>query len=110
MNVKVSVSGGADSITAAAERIRASLPSALLAGAEAVAECARGMCPVDTGNLRGSIAAAQSGEGAAAYAGAGYAAYVEFGTYKSAAQPFLVPALAAAEDAVLSAVTGGLLR
>lgn len=108
MNISVSVSGGAESISAAAERIQAALPAALLAGAEAVAESARGMCPVDTGRLRGSIGASQSGDGAVAYAGEDYAVYVEFGTYKTAAQPFLMPALSAAEGAVMSAVTGGL--
>ena len=69
MNISVSVSGGAESISAAAERIQAALPAALLAGAEAVAESARGMCPVDTGRLRSSIGASQSGDGAIAYAG-----------------------------------------
>ncbi len=108
MNISVSVSGGAENISAAAERIQAALPSALLAGAEAVADNARSMCPVDTGRLRSSIGASQSGDGAVAYAEENYAVYVEFGTYKMAAQPFLMPALSAAEGAVMSAVAGGL--
>ena len=63
---------------------------------------------VDTGRLRSSIGASQSGDGAVAYAEENYAVYVEFGTYKMAAQPFLMPALSAAEGAVMSAVAGGL--
>lgn len=63
------------------------------AAGEAVAEEARAMCPVDTGNLRGSIAVSAGDDGAQISADADYAAYVEFGTWKMAAQPFLVPAL-----------------
>lgn len=108
MNISISVSGGTDSIISAAEKIRETLPAALMAGAEAVADSARSMCPVDTGRLRSSIGVSQSGNGAEVYAGEDYAIYVEFGTYKTAAQPFLMPALSAAEEAVLSAVEGGL--
>lgn len=105
MNISVSAEGSVD-ITALAEKINAQLPSALLAGTEAVAEYARGICPVDTGRLRASISASRDGESAQVSVGEEYGIYVELGTYKSAAQPFLVPSLAAAESEILSAVRG----
>ena len=56
-----------------------------------VAEMARGMCPVDTGYLQSSISAS----GGTITVGADYAQYVEYGTWKSPAQPFLTPAVQA---------------
>lgn len=108
MNISVSVQENGANITALAEKIQAGLPAALLAGAEAVADAARGMCPVDTGRLQGSISASASGEHATVSVGADYGIYVEFGTYKMAARPFLAPALSVATDAVLAAVSGGI--
>lgn len=51
-------------------------------------------CPVDTGNLRGSITHAVDAGGDAVYIGTnvGYAPYVELGTSRQEAQPFLRPA------------------
>lgn len=108
MNINISASGDVGSITALAEQIKSRLPAALLAGAEAAAQSARGMCPVDTGRLQGSISASSSGDSAEVSVGADYGIYVELGTYKMAAQPFLVPALSAAEGEILAAITGGL--
>lgn len=58
-------------------------------------------CPVDTGRLRSSITneIGQDGEGLLAVIGTDveYAPYVELGTSKMAAQPFLLPALEAAQ-------------
>lgn len=56
-----------------------------------VAEIARSMCPVSTGNLQASISAS----GGTITVGADYAQYVEYGTWKSPAQPFLTPAVQA---------------
>lgn len=56
-----------------------------------VAEMARSQCPVDTGNLQASISAS----GGTITVGAEYAQYVEYGTWKSPAQPFLTPAVQA---------------
>lgn len=56
---------------------------------------AKRACPVDTGNLRNSIThAVESGEDAV-YVGTNveYAPYVEMGTRRTAAQPFLRPAV-----------------
>ena len=81
-------------------------------GAEIAAEAARGMCPVRTGALRNSIKTECSGTHAEISANCSYAGYVEFGTYKMAARPFMVPGLYSSEGAVIAAVElalGGLL-
>lgn len=51
-------------------------------------------CPVDTGNLRGSITHEVDADGNAVYIGTNveYAPYVELGTSRQKAQPFLRPA------------------
>lgn len=54
---------------------------------------AKQTAPVDTGNLRASIAAAGGGLTWRVTAAAHYAAYVELGTRKMSAKPYLVPAL-----------------
>ena len=57
-----------------------------------IAERAVGLVPVDTGELRGSIAHQKMGSGWAVVASAPHAGYVEYGTSKMAAQPYLRPA------------------
>lgn len=54
---------------------------------------AKGLCPVDTGNLRNSISHAPGGENEM-YIGTNveYAPYVELGTRRMAAKPYLRPA------------------
>lgn len=58
-------------------------------------------CPVDTGRLRSSITheVGRDGEGLVGTVGSNveYAPYVEFGTSHNQAQPFLRPALGAAQ-------------
>lgn len=72
----------------------------LVRKAIAVESLAKRLCPVDTGNLRSSITWELGSDGQGLYADIGtnveYAGYVEFGTRFMAAQPYLVPALAAA--------------
>lgn len=55
---------------------------------------AEGKCPVDTGNLRGSITHEVDAGGNAVYIGTNvdYAPHVELGTSRQKAQPFLRPA------------------
>ena len=55
---------------------------------------AAGKCPVDTGNLRGSITHEVDAGDNAVYIGTDveYAPYVELGTSRQKAQPFLRPA------------------
>ena len=86
---------------ALADEIEERVSTAIAAGAEAVADNARSVCPVDTGALRDSIAVSQDGMNAQISANTDYAAYVEFGTSKMAAQPYLVPSLLGNENAVL---------
>lgn len=54
------------------------------------------LCPVDTGELIGSIDGFTDGESVEVYADADYAQYVEYGTSKMEAQPYFRPAIAAA--------------
>lgn len=55
---------------------------------------AKMLCPVDTGNLRNSIAHEMRGENTVAVGtNVHYAPYVELGTSKMRAQPYLRPAL-----------------
>lgn len=56
-------------------------------------EMAQNFAPVDTGYLKGSISVEnESPTKSLVIASAEYASYVEYGTYKMAAQPFLMPA------------------
>ena len=53
---------------------------------------AKRLCPVDTGNLRNSIAHAVQGKTAYIGTNVEYAPYVEMGTSRTRAQPFIKPA------------------
>lgn len=103
MKVEVTYSG-----FPAPDLVIESVSEAVRKGAEAVAENARNICPVDTGTLKNSIAVAYEGGRAEISANTDYAAYVEFGTSKMSAQPFLVPSLLGNESAVLDAIAGAL--
>jgi len=76
--------------------IARALEGALNAGAEETAgdilDLAQQLCPVDTGELRGSGHVVPQGNTWQVLFDAPYAAFVEFGTDVSAAQPFLTPA------------------
>lgn len=54
------------------------------------------LCPVDTGELIGSIDGFTDGESVEVYADADYAQYVEYGTSKMEEQPYFRPAINAA--------------
>lgn len=62
---------------------------------------AKRLCPVDTGRLRSSITHALGKDSRSIYCDVGtnveYAPYVEFGTSRQRPQPYLRPALGAAE-------------
>ena len=111
MNVMIEVRGG-EALERALEALRDGLPGACAAGlaqgVSAMADGARRLCPVDTGDLKASISARSEpiaggaeGEGAA---GAAHAVYVELGTSRMAARPFLLPACRAERGALLAAV------
>ena len=78
------------------DEIKKLMLDAKLVALEAVGLQAEGyakrLCPVDTGNLRNSIT--HTADEDTAYIGTNveYAPYVEFGTSKTAAQPYLRPA------------------
>jgi HK97 gp10 family phage protein len=67
-----------------------------------VERVAKKLCPVDTGRLRASITHALGRDSQSVYCDVGtdvvYAPYVEFGTSRQAAQPYLRPALGAADE------------
>ena len=67
-----------------------------------VERIAKKLCPVDTGRLRSSITHALGRDSRSIYCDVGtdveYAPYVEFGTSRQGAQPYLRPALGAADE------------
>lgn len=68
---------------------------------------ARDVVPVKTGNLKGSIQADLSRVAALTSevtVGAEYGAYVEYGTYKQAAQPYIIPAFRRCGEALKAAL------
>ena len=111
MNVIIETRG-AQALERVLEALSQGLPGACAAGltqgVSAMADGARRLCPVDTGDLKASIsarseAAADGAEGAVT-AGAAHAVYVELGTSRMAARPFLLPACQAERGALLAAV------
>ena len=62
------------------------------------AENAKALCPVESGELKGSIAPQVMGLSGSVAAGAGHAAYVELGTWKKEARPFFLPAFAMTKE------------
>lgn len=60
--------------------------------AEAMAQTARQLAPVETGLLRGSITAEVTGLQAEVGPNVDYAVFVEYGTSRMAPQPFMGPA------------------
>lgn len=66
---------------------------------------AKGLAAVDTGAMMSSIQAQPTGQmSAVVNCGVEYGIYVEYGTYKMAAQPFMVPATEAHRGPFYSAL------
>ncbi len=93
--------------------IERKLHRGLVMGARIVQSEARAECPVSTeetrpggphGELRMSIHGQVDGITAMVGTNKEYAAYVEFGTYKMAAQPYLIPALIGRQPDVIAAI------
>lgn len=84
------------------ERIGAAIAAGAASAVERLcaetAENARALCPVESGELKASIAAAVSEGMGSVSAGAGHAAYVELGTFQKEARPFLWPAFAMTKE------------
>lgn len=96
------------------------MPESLLAAARdalapelsAIAQDARTLCPVQSGQLQGSIGVRMQEEGAAGevIAGAPYAAIVELGSAARAARPFLHPAFMARRTEMAGRIADAVLR
>lgn len=72
---------------------------ALLQTAADIVDVAKQLCPVDTGRLKQSLGALPvSSERVRVGTDVHYGKFVEYGTSRSAAQPFLTPAFAQAAD------------
>lgn len=88
------------------------LPDGLMKQAEAAAasaaahaaEIARGLVPVDTGELKGSISSSPAPGGAVMTASVPHAAMVEYGTSKMPPQPFMLPAAHASADVFFKSI------
>lgn len=106
MKVKISGTGSIDTML---ERLRTEPANSIKSAAEIVKDAAKELCPVDTGALRDSITVQSTPRGAQITAPKDYAVYVEFGTQKSAAKPFLVPALLNNREKVLEAIKNDIL-
>lgn len=68
------------------------------------------LCPVDTGNLRGSITTEIGELEGAVGTNVEYAEFVEFGTSKMPAQPFLYPAFAKNKNDVIENIKKNMER
>lgn len=75
-----------------------------VASAEIVADIARSLAAVDTGEMRDKIKAVHLSKYSQVVANAKHSGYVEFGTYKMAAQPFMRPAVAEHQREILAYV------
>lgn len=104
MNINISVSGAEDIL----QGVHDKLSSAIECGAQIAADAARNMCPVDTGTLKSSINVTGSDMSARINADTDYAGYVEFGTSKTAPQPYLVPALINSAGAITEEIARAL--
>jgi len=78
---------------------------------EKIIQMAQELCPVRTGRLRSSIYNVILGDLLVEIgAEAEYALFVEFGTYKMAARPFLLPSVMAHEGDLLNAILDGVME
>lgn len=116
MAIRIHVEGVQETITQlaqSAEKIQQGIAKGVAEGGKIVEANAKSLCPVSTeetrpggphGELRASILSEASGNTAVIGTNKEYAIYVEFGTYKMAAQPYMVPALKSSTDAVIAAI------
>lgn len=114
MNIQIE---GLDAVTAAVESRAAELIAkaarGIAEGGKIVEGEAKALCPVSTektrpggphGELRQSITSQAEGLSCDVGTNKEYAMYVEFGTYKMAAQPYLIPALKGKQSDVIRAI------
>ncbi|MBB3041220.1 HK97-gp10 family putative phage morphogenesis protein [Nocardioides soli] len=79
-------------IAGAGPAVQAGARTALTRTAYAIEGDAKVLCPVDTGNLMGSISTDVDGTTAEIGPTSDYGIYVELGTSRMAGQPFMAPA------------------
>lgn len=114
---------GLDNVTsmlnAYADGITEKLSRGIAAGCKIVEGEARDLCPVSTeetrpggphGELKQSITSQVEGTTGNVGSNKEYAGYVCFGTYKMAAQPYLVPALKCKQPEVIAAIAAEFKR
>lgn len=82
-----------DKTEAVKKAVEAATVRALTGAALIVQGAAKGLSPVDTGNLRSSISHEVNPDHAKIGTNVEYAPYLEYGTVKMAAQPYLRPGL-----------------
>lgn len=96
-----------------ANGITEKLTRGIAVGCKIVEGEAKALCPVSTektrpggphGELKQSITSQTDGLTGEVGASKEYAGYVEFGTYKMAAQPYLVPALKSKQSEVIAVI------
>ena len=90
MTVKVKVTSRTKEVSA---QFKKAVERGLTAAAIIVESDAKLRAPVDTGNLRSSITHTVEGDRATVHTNVEYAPYMEYGTSRTAAQPYLEPAL-----------------
>lgn len=122
MRLHIQVEGLEQTRTAMAEAMRRfekALEAGLAQGGKIVEGEAKALCPVSTeatrpggphGELRASITSRAEGLECEVGTNKEYAMYVEFGTYKMAAQPYLMPALKNKQAEIINAIKARLAR
>lgn len=111
MQIQITVTGGAGAAAlfqAYADSIVPKVSGAVAQGGMLVETDAKAMAPVDTGLLRGSITSVPEGMTCEIGTNVEYGIYQEFGTYKMAAHPYLVPALVNNEEAILELIAAAI--
>ena len=101
MNVSIEDLGAADMINQQIEKIKNGLEKGLALSGQLVEGAAKAKAPVRTSHLQNSITSQVKGLSCDIGTNVEYGIYQEFGTYKMAAHPFLVPALKENESEVV---------
>lgn len=108
-----------DMLNERAEQIAANIAKGVAEAGELVKGEAKHLAPVSTektrpggphGELRDSITSVASGNTALIGTNKEYGIYQEFGTYKMAAQPYLVPALKNKENEVRETIKNAVMK
>ena len=99
---------GTDEVMAMLDKFSAKIESGaqkgLAKGAMLIADRAKVLAPVRSSTLRDSITSKAEGMSAEVGTNVEYAIYQEFGTYKMAAHPYLIPAMEESEAEVCDIV------